>query len=176
VFAVITVGGHQYRVTEGERILVNRIVDPVGQTVRVEDVIAVGADGQRHVGLPRVEGAVVEAKVLEHLRGRKIEVFKYRPKKRFRSRTGFRAELTALRVASITWPGAPERKAEPTAEPKTGKERPAKAKAKRETKETPAIEATAEMAPPRPRAPVAKPPAEARATKKAPPKKKTTKE
>jgi large subunit ribosomal protein L21 len=175
MFAVITVGGHQYRVTEGERILVNRIADPVGQTVRV-DVIAVGADGQRQIGLPRVEGAVVEAKVLEHLRGKKIEVFKYRPKKRFRSRTGFRAELTALRVATITWPGAPERKTEPIAEPATGEKRIVKTRTKREAKKTPAIKATAEIAPPRPRAPMAKPQAEAGATKKAPPSKKLTKE
>lgn len=168
MFAVITVGGHQYRVTEGERILVNRLADAVGQTVRVEDVSAVGADGQRHIGLPRVAGAVVEAQVLEHLRGKKIDVFKYRPKKRFRSRTGFRAELTALRVASITWPGAPERKAEPTAEPKAGK-----AKTKRETRRAPAAEARTAVAPPRPKAPARKPPAEARATKKVPPKKKT---
>jgi large subunit ribosomal protein L21 len=176
MFAVITIGGHQYRVAEGERILVNRLADPVGHTVRVEDVVAVGADGQRHIGLPRVEGAVVEAKILEHLRGKKIDVFKYRPKKRFRSRTGFRAELTALRIATITWPGAPERKTESIADPATGKKRPVKAKTKRETKKTPAIKATAEIAPPRPRAPVAKPQAEARATKKASPKKKTTKE
>ncbi len=175
MFAVITVGGHQYRVAEGERILVNRLPDPVGHTFRVEDVAVVGADGQRQVGLPRVEGAVVEAQVLEHLRGKKIDVFKYRPKKRFRSRTGFRAELTALRVASITWPGAPERKAEPTAEPITGKERPVKAKTKRETKNTPAAKATAQGkggGRPLEDKGAEKPQAEARAS----PKKKTTKE
>ncbi len=106
MYAVITVGGRQYRVTEGDRILVDRLSAPVGDTVRLDSVAFVAGDGVRQVGTPRVDGAVVEARVLEHVRGKKLQVFKYRPKKRFRSRTGFRADLTALRVASIGRPAA----------------------------------------------------------------------
>jgi large subunit ribosomal protein L21 len=105
--AVVTIGAHQYRVAEGDRILVDRLPNPVGETIRLEQVAIVVADGNSQIGLPTVQGAVVEARVSAHLRGKKLEVFQYRPKKRFRSRTGFRAELTALTVGSIHWPGAP---------------------------------------------------------------------
>ncbi len=123
--AVITLGGHQYRVSEGDRVVVDRLPAAVGETVRLEEVALVSADGRREIGLPRVEGAVVEAQVMEHLRGRKVEVFKYKPKKRFRSRAGFRRELTALRVLTIGWPhdgpspvdAAPEQNAEPAQPP-----------------------------------------------------------
>ncbi len=105
--AVVTIGAHQYRVAEGDRILVDRLPNPVGETIRLEQVAMVVADGNSQIGLPTVQGAVVEARVMEHVRGKKLEIFQYRPKKRFRSRTGFRADLTALTVGSIHWPGAP---------------------------------------------------------------------
>jgi len=120
--AVIILGGHQYRVSEGDRVVVDRLPAAVGETVRLQDVALLSADGKREVGLPIVEGAVVEARVVEHLRGRKLEVFKYKPKKRFRSRTGFRPELTALRVLSIGWPEAPG-PAEATPEPRAQRRR-----------------------------------------------------
>ena len=102
-------GGKQYRVGPGETLVVEKLPSPVGAVVELDRVLLVaGDDGNTVVGRPYVPGARVVARVAEHGRGPKIIVFKYRPKKRYRRKTGHRQPLTRLVVEAIrTGDGAP---------------------------------------------------------------------
>jgi large subunit ribosomal protein L21 len=148
-YAVIESGGKQYVAREGETFEVDRLPQAVGQAVRFGDVL-LAADGDLVlVGAPHVDGAEVRATVQAEVRGPKVLVFRYTPKKRFRKRMGHRSWLTKLHVDGVTVPGgrsgsaeaeppaaeAPKRKAA-KARPSATKERRAAAKpaAKKPTK------------------------------------------
>ena len=98
-YAVIKTGGKQYRVEEGTTLLVERLRDDEGATVRLEPLLYAG-DETVYGGddLGRVH---VEATVLGHERGPKLRVFKFKPKRGYKRRTGHRQELTRLRVTGI---------------------------------------------------------------------------
>ncbi len=109
MYAVVQVGGRQYRARPGERMVVDRMAVAEGQAVELGDVrmlVAEPGDSlETAVGRPRVEGARVTATAVSHLRGPKVVVFKYKPKKRYRRTMGFRAELTELRIEEVLGPG-----------------------------------------------------------------------
>lgn len=101
-YAILQHGGRQYRVTAGDRLLVDRLPADVGSMVALEPVLLVGNDGGKlDVGSPAVDGVRVAAEVISHRRGRKLRIFTYKPKKRRRRTMGFRADLTELRVAKL---------------------------------------------------------------------------
>jgi large subunit ribosomal protein L21 len=100
--AVVVSGGKQYRVVPGDRILVDRVAAEPGSEVALDRVLMVEDDGMVKVLPHELSGATVTARVLAHQRGRKIDVLRYKPKKRVRVRRGARAELTALEVISIS--------------------------------------------------------------------------
>jgi large subunit ribosomal protein L21 len=117
-YAIISLGGKQYRVREGERLLVDRLTTGEGKTFQ-PDVLFTGGDGDANLS-PRVQ---VTAKVVGHVRGDKIRIGKRRPKSGYRRQTGFRAALSQIEIQSI---GASKRAAatkEPG--PATAKEEPA---------------------------------------------------
>jgi len=100
-FVIVEQGGKQYRAAEGETIDVDRLPNEVGEAVTLEDVL-LSVDGDKVVvGTPVIKGAKVQAKVLSHFKGRKILVFKYRPKQRYRVKTGHRQQYTKLLIESI---------------------------------------------------------------------------
>jgi len=100
-FVIVEQGGKQYRAAEGETIDVDRLPNEVGEALTLEDVL-LSVDGDKvTVGTPLVKGAKVQAKVLNHFKGRKILVFKYRPKQRYRVKTGHRQQYTRLLIESI---------------------------------------------------------------------------
>jgi large subunit ribosomal protein L21 len=101
VYAVIETGGKQYRVAAGDTIDVERLPDDAGSQVEIERVLMVAGDEGITIGAPIVSGAAVVATITEHLRGPKIVVFKFKPKKRYRRKTGHRQELTRLKIDSI---------------------------------------------------------------------------
>ena len=106
MYAIIQAGGRQYRVAPGERLLVDRMFAEPGSQVQFADVRLLAPDGSDAlIGTPVVTGALVEATVLGHPRGEKIIVFKYKPKKRYRRRLGFRAALTEVRIDTVALPG-----------------------------------------------------------------------
>jgi large subunit ribosomal protein L21 len=129
-YAIISLGGKQYRVREGERLLVDRLATAEGKTFQ-PDVLFTGGDGDGNLS-PRM---AVTAKVVGHVRGDKIRIGKRRPKSGYRRQTGFRAALSQIEIQSI---GASSKRAAPVA-----KETPAPA-----PKET-APEAPAPAQPPR---------------------------
>lgn len=100
-YAVIETGGKQYRVSEGDRITVERLAVEVDSDVTIDRVLLMGGDGSTRIGTPVVDGATVTATVTEHNRGKKIEVFKFKAKKRYRRHTGHRQEQTRLTITGI---------------------------------------------------------------------------
>ena len=103
-YAIISIGGKQYRVQEGERLLVDRLAQDEGKTFS-PDVLLVGGDGG--------STATVTARVTGHVRGKKIRIGKYRPKTGYRRHTGFRAALTQIEIESIGAKKAAAKKAQP---------------------------------------------------------------
>jgi large subunit ribosomal protein L21 len=100
-FVIVEQGGKQYRAAEGATIEVDRMPNEVGESVTLEDVLLSVDDGKVSIGTPLVKGTKVQAKVLDHFKGRKILVFKYRPKQRYRVKSGHRQQYTRLLVESI---------------------------------------------------------------------------
>ena len=153
-FAVVQTGGKQYRVQPGDVLDVERLYLDVGAPVDLSDVRLIAGDGEFLVGSPQVEGALVRAQVVEHLRGPKLVVFKYKAKTRYRRKTGHRQELTRLQIEDLVLPGSAE-EAPPAAEaPGVGAEEapPAAEAPEVEAEEAPpaaeAPEVEAEEAPP----------------------------
>jgi len=101
VFAIIRTGGKQYKVGQGQVIVVERLPYEAGQEIELEDVLLVSSEHGVSVGSPLVEGARVRATVVAHERGPKILSFRYKSKKRVRRRRGHRQELTRLRIKAI---------------------------------------------------------------------------
>ncbi|MFW5714327.1 MAG: 50S ribosomal protein L21 [Brevefilum sp.] len=100
-FVIVEQGGKQYRAAEGETIEVDRLPNEVGETLSLEDVL-LSVDGEDvMIGTPLIEGAKIQAKVVNHFKGRKILVFKYRPKQRYRVKSGHRQQYTRLLIESI---------------------------------------------------------------------------
>lgn len=101
MYAVIETGGKQYRVKEGDVIDVELLRANDGDEVTLDRVLLVSGDDGVKVGTPTVEGAKVSAKVVRQGRQRKILVFKYKPKKRYRRRYGHRQPFTRLVIEKI---------------------------------------------------------------------------
>lgn len=106
MYAIVETGGKQYRVKPGDTVAVERLTGEPGETLALERVLLVGDNGEAtRVGTPGVAGAVVQAEVLEHIRGEKIIVFRYKSKVRYRRKTGHRQSLTRLRITDILLDG-----------------------------------------------------------------------
>lgn len=102
VYAVIRTGGKQYRVTPGQRLVVERLDGERGDEIAFEDVLLVrGDDGAVAVGAPTLDDASVKAEIAEQKRARKIPVFKYKSKTRYRRLRGHRQQQTHLRISEI---------------------------------------------------------------------------
>lgn len=102
MYAIIATGGKQYRVKEGDVILVEKLNANEGDTVEINEVLAVvGSKGGLKLGTPVVDGAKVVLKVLGQGKGKKIIVFKYKPKKNYRRKTGHRQPYTKVSVEKI---------------------------------------------------------------------------
>ena len=114
-YAIISVGGKQYRVHEGQRLLVDRLGTDEGKTFH-PDILLLGGNGSTDL---KPTGITVTARVVRHVRGPKIRIGKYRPKSGYRRHTGFRASLSQIEIEAI---GAGKAAAKPKAE----KEQPAR--------------------------------------------------
>ena len=100
--AVIVTGGKQYRVAEGDVIYIEKLPAEAEETVTFDQVLAVTGEGIQSIGKPLVEGAKVTAKVVKNGRGKKIYVYKMRPKKGYRRKQGHRQPYTKVQIESIS--------------------------------------------------------------------------
>lgn len=101
MYAIIVTGGKQYRVQQGDVVFVEKLNAEEGSTVKFENVLAVGGEGDTKVGTPNVEGASVEAKVVKNGKGKKLNILTYRPKKGSMVRKGHRQPYTKVEITAI---------------------------------------------------------------------------
>jgi large subunit ribosomal protein L21 len=134
-FAIVESGGKQYRAVEGRAIEVDRLPVEAGNQFNIERVLLMADGDDVMVGTPTVDGIEVKVTVVDHIKGPKIDRFKYRPKKRIRVRGGHRQQYTRLMVDFIGQPGETRKVEKPAeteavveAEPKAEEKKPARAK------------------------------------------------
>jgi len=171
-YAVIESGGKQYKVEQGTSLLVDRLRAKEGEKVSLRPVMF--RDGDVLTAAKELEKVKVEATVAEHLRGKKIKVFKYKPKKGYRRRAGHRSELTRLDVTEVkllSRKPATAKKEEPAKDEKPAEKKPAAKKApakKPAAKKEPAKKPAAKAKKPAAKASSKKPAAKAKAKKAKP--------
>lgn len=101
MYAIVTIAGQQFKVTEGISIYVHRLEAQEGSSVTFDQVLMVEKEGSTTIGTPTVAGATVTATVNEHLKGDKVIVFKKKRRKGYRVKNGHRQYLTALTINTI---------------------------------------------------------------------------
>ncbi|HEY7965737.1 MAG TPA: 50S ribosomal protein L21 [Solirubrobacteraceae bacterium] len=148
MYAIVKTGGKQYRVEQGQTLLIERLPDPEGATVNLEPLL-LRSDDQIFdaAGLAKVE---VQAKIVGHVRGPKLRVFKFKPKRGYRRRTGHRQELTQIEVTKIGTRSArasSRSAAEPA--PAAAVEKPARTRRASAAGESEAVKPATRRAPPR---------------------------
>jgi large subunit ribosomal protein L21 len=137
-YAVISIGNKQYRVREGQRLLVDRVPHAEGKSFQ-PDLVMLGGDGDPKLGA-ELKGQKVTVKVAEHVRGKKVVVGKHRRRTGYKRRNGFRASLTRIEVQSIgatrTRSKTPKKEtATAEAKPAAKKKAPARKPARKKTEE-----------------------------------------
>jgi len=108
IYAIIETGGKQYRVDPGQTIDVERLDAAEGDTVELDRVLLIADGDQVTIGTPTVDGAKVVATSKGSGKGDKVIVFKYKPKVRYRKKTGHRQQYTRLVIDKIVGPGIAE--------------------------------------------------------------------
>lgn len=101
MYVVVTIGGKQYKVAEKDNIVVEKIDRPVGETVEFDQVVMVRDDKGIKTGSPTVNGAKVSAKVVEQGKEKKIIIFKYKRRNKYRRKRGHRQHYTKLFIEKI---------------------------------------------------------------------------
>ena len=101
MYAIIKTGGKQYRVSPGEKIKVEKLDSETGGQVELSEVLAVGKGQDMEVGSPLVQGARVKATVVEHGRGRKIMVYRFKRRKGYHKKQGHRQDYTLLKIDEV---------------------------------------------------------------------------
>ena len=171
MYAIVEIAGQQFKVEKDQQIFVHRLEEKEGAKVEFDNVLLIDNNGKVNVGAPAISGAKVTAKVLDHVKGDKVVVFKKKRRKGYRVKNGHRQAFTQIEIQSIVEKGATAKKATATTAKKE-----AKAEPKAAAKKAPAKKATAKKAAPKAKtASAAKPKAAAKKTtaKKAAPKAKT---
>ena len=100
--AIIETGGKQYKVAEGDTLFIEKLPVEAGEAVTLDKVLAVIDGDNLTVGTPVVEGAKVDASVVKNGKGKKIIVFKYKPKKGYRRKQGHRQPYTKVTIGKIS--------------------------------------------------------------------------
>lgn len=100
MYAIIKTGGKQYKVAQGEQLCVEKIDAEVGKEVSFDVLMCANGDDVK-VGAPTVSGVSVTAKVVEHGKGPKVKIFKYKPKKDYRKMQGHRQPYTKIEITAI---------------------------------------------------------------------------
>jgi len=153
MYAIVEIAGQQFKVAKDQKVFVNRLAVEEGKKVSFDNVLLIGDGSKVTVGAPAINGAQVGAKVVKHLKGDKVIVFKKKRRKGYRVKNGHRQSLSEIIIESIVASGAKKAapakaKAAPKAEPKAKAAAPkAEPKAKAAPKAAPKTEAKAKAAP-----------------------------
>lgn len=101
MYAVIATGGKQFKVQEKDVVAIEKLAGEIGSKVTFTEVLAMGEGADVKVGTPLIEGAKVEAEIIDQFRGPKLIAFKMKRRKGYRKRKGHRQALTKVRILSI---------------------------------------------------------------------------
>lgn len=101
MFAVVTIAGQQFKITEGQEIFVHRLDAAEGDAVNFENVHLLSTDSSTNVGTPNISGAKVKATVLNHLKGDKVIVFKKKRRKGYKVKNGHRQSFSKIKIDAI---------------------------------------------------------------------------
>ncbi len=102
MYAIVEIGGKQFKVAEGDKVYVPRLKDEVGANVTFDRVLLTSGDAGVSVGAPTVDGASVAAEVLGHVKGDKVIVFKKKRRKGYRVKNGHRQPYTQVKIGSLS--------------------------------------------------------------------------
>ncbi len=116
MYAIVEIAGQQFKVAKDQKVYVHRLQDEEGSKVTFDNVLLLEDGSNITIGAPAIDGAAVEAKVIKHLKGDKVIVFKKKRRKGYKKKNGHRQYLTELVIEGIIASGA--KKAEKKAEPK----------------------------------------------------------
>ena len=158
MYAIVEIAGQQFKVEKDQQIFVHRLDNKEGAKVEFDNVLLIDNKGKVNVGAPAISGAKVTAKVLGHMKGDKVIVFKKKRRKGYKVRNGHRQYLSKIEISSI----GKATKAAPKAAAK--KEEAPKAEAKKATPKTEAKKAAPKAAAKKPAAKKAEPKADASAS------------
>lgn len=136
MYAIVEIAGHQFKVEKDQKVFVNRLATEEGKKVSFDNVLLVADGNNVTVGAPAIGGAQVSAKVLKHLQGDKVIVFKKKRRKGYRVKNGHRQALSEIIIESIVASGAKPAKAEKAAPAKKAETKPAAKPAAKKTTET----------------------------------------
>ncbi|WP_178991737.1 50S ribosomal protein L21 [Winogradskyella schleiferi] len=135
MYAIVEIAGQQFKVAKDQKVFVNRLSTEEGKNVSFDNVLLIGDGDKTTLGAPAIDGAQVSAKVLKHLKGDKVIVFKKKRRKGYRVKNGHRQSLTEIVIESIVASGAKKaapKKETKKAEPKVEAKADAKPEAKKE--------------------------------------------
>ena len=120
MYAIVEIAGQQFKVAKDQKVYVHRLQEEEGANVSFNNVLLTESEGTVTVGAPAIQGAEVTAKILRHLQGDKVIVFKKKRRKGYKKKNGHRQALTEIQIDSIAASGAkkavPAKKAAPKAE------------------------------------------------------------
>ncbi|MFP4532323.1 MAG: 50S ribosomal protein L21 [Desulfobacterales bacterium] len=102
MYAVIATGGKQYRVKEGDVVRIEKMPGNVGESLAFDKVLLLSDGNELNIGEPTVPNASVNARIVEQGKGKKVLVFKYKRRKRYRRKQGHRQPFTAVQIDSIS--------------------------------------------------------------------------
>lgn len=128
MYAIVEIAGQQFKIEKDQQIFVNRLKEKEGSKVDFEKVLLLDKSGKISVGAPVIKGAKVTAKIIEHLKGDKVIVFKKKRRKGYKVKNGFRQFLTKLEILSIDEKATKVKKAEVKKEVKSGAKKDSVAK------------------------------------------------
>jgi large subunit ribosomal protein L21 len=111
MYAIVEIAGQQFKVEEGKKIFVHRLEMEEGKQIEFDQVLLIEDEGKITIGEPTIKDAVVEGKVLDHMRGDKVIVFKKKRKKGYRVKNGHRQNFTQVEILSINGKSSPKKAA-----------------------------------------------------------------
>ena len=135
MYAIVEIAGQQFKVAKDQKVFVNRLPEAEGEKVQFSNVMLLEDGKNITIGAPAIEGAAVEAKVIKHLKGDKVIVFKKKRRKGYRVKNGHRQYLSEIVIEGITASGA--KKAAPKAAAKPAAAKPAAVKTEAPAKAAP---------------------------------------
>ncbi|AGC76738.1 large subunit ribosomal protein L21 [Nonlabens dokdonensis] len=118
MYAIVEIAGQQFKIEKDQKLFVHRLQEDEGASINIDKVLLLGNGDNITLGAPAIEGAFAEAKVLGHLKGDKVIVFKKKRRKGYRKKNGHRQYLTQIQISSISASGGKKSESKKAAAPK----------------------------------------------------------